>query len=113
MEGLGDETHLVAQLRDELLVAGQDVRAVLDEAAEGPEAERRLAVLLDDVQVRVVHAPAHLARLLDHRVHPLRERVVEHGQRRLGVMMSAAPAEKGDGAGDVPCHHAEPRSWAG
>ena len=106
-------THLVAELRDELLVAREDVRTVLDEERQGPEAQWRLAVLLDDVQVRIVHAPAHLARLLDHRVHPLRERVVEHGQRRLGVMMSAAPAEKGDGAGDVPCHHAEPRSWAG
>lgn len=79
----GGRTHLVAQLRDKLLVARQDVRAVLDETAEGPEPEWRLAVLLDDVQVRVVHAAPHLARFLDHRVQPLREWVVELGERRL------------------------------
>ena len=83
MEGLGDETHLVAQLRDELLVARQDVCAVLNETAEGPEAERWLAVLLDHIQMGVVDTPPHLARLLDDGVDSLRERVVEDGKSRL------------------------------
>lgn len=43
------EAYLVLELVDELLVARHDVRAVLDEATESPEPERRLAVLLNDV----------------------------------------------------------------
>ena len=81
-------TYLVAQLRDELLVAGQHVGTILDETAEGPKTQWRLAVLLDDVEVRVVDTPAHLARLLDHGVHSLREWVVEQWERCLHRIVS-------------------------
>ena len=81
--GSNGRTYLVAKLRDELLVARKDVRAVLDEAGQGPEAQWRLPVLLDDVQMRPVQSSAHLARLLDDRVDALRERVVEQRQRGL------------------------------
>ena len=77
------EAHLIAQLPDKLLVARQRVRTVLDEAAEGPEPQRRLAVLLDDVQVRIVRPAARLADLLDDSVDALREGVRQDWQRRL------------------------------
>ena len=75
--------YLVPQLADELLIARKRVRTVLDEAAEGPEPQRRLAVLLDDVQVRIVRPAARLADLLDDRVDALREGVRQDWQRRL------------------------------
>lgn len=75
--------HLVLQGLDELLVAGQHVRAVLDEHAQCPQTKRRLAVLLDDVQVREVHAAAQLADLLDDRVDALREGVLQRAQSGL------------------------------
>ena len=49
----------------------------MDETTEGPEAQWRLAVLLDDVEMRIVHAPPHLARLFDDRIDALRERVLK------------------------------------
>lgn len=75
--------YLVPELTDELLVARQDVRAILNEAAKGPQPQWRLAVLLDNVEVRVVDTAAHLPDLLHDRVDALREGVLEHGQRRL------------------------------
>ena len=75
--------HLILELRDELLVTRQDIRAVLDEAAEGPQPESGLAVLLDDVEVGPVWAPTHLPRLRDDSVDALAEGVVEHRQRCL------------------------------
>ena len=41
--------YLVPELADELLVAGQDIGTVLDETAEGPQPQWRLAVFFDDV----------------------------------------------------------------
>ena len=83
--------YLVPQLADELLIARKRVRTVLDEAAEGPEPQRRLAVLLDDVQMWVVRPATHLARLLDDRVDALRKGVVEDLQRGLARYSAYKP----------------------
>jgi hypothetical protein len=76
--------YLILQRRDELLVAGQPVRAILDEHAQCPELERRLAVLFDNVEMWEVDASAHLADLLDNGVDPLREGVFKRTKGRLG-----------------------------
>jgi hypothetical protein len=74
--------HPVPQLLHKLLVARQAVCAVLHETREGPQLECRLAVLLNDVQVRVVHAAPALPRLLDDRAHALCEVVLDRRERR-------------------------------
>ena len=58
LSGLEEETHLVAQLPDELLAARQHVYAVLCEAAEGPHAQRWSS---NDEQVLVVCTASHLS----------------------------------------------------
>lgn len=75
--------YLILQRRDELLVTGQPIRAILDEHAQCPELERRLAVLFDNVEVREIDASAHLADLLNNSVDPLREGVFKRTQGRL------------------------------
>lgn len=80
---MNERPHLILELRDELLVAWEDVGAILDEAAEGPQPQGRLAVLLDDVQMWPIRAPTHLPRLLYDSIDTLVEGVVQNGQCRL------------------------------
>ena len=63
------ETHLIPQLRDELLVTGEDVRAILDETTEGPEAQWRLAggaVVRQGYPMLDGAAPLDPAEIVDH-----------------------------------------------
>lgn len=73
-------TYLISELRNELLIAREDVRAVLDQTAQRPEPQRRFSILLDDVQVRPVDTTAHLACFLYDRVDTLIEWVVQRRQ---------------------------------
>lgn len=57
-------THLILQLPDELLITRQHVRPVLNERAKRPEPQRRFAILLDDIEVWIIHALAHFTDLL-------------------------------------------------
>ena len=56
-------SHLVTQLRNELLVARQHVRTILGEAAEGPVCSGGLqsSCVPDDEQVLVVRTALHLS----------------------------------------------------
>jgi hypothetical protein len=55
----------------------------LYQRAESPQAERWLAVFLDDIEVGVVRTTTHLADLLDDRVDALGEGIAEHPQGSL------------------------------
>lgn len=105
--------HLILKLRDELLVAREDVGAILDETAEGPQPQGRLAVLLDDVQMWPIGAPTHLPCLLYDGVDTLVEGVVQNGQRRLQhAEFNVHPPCKHETV-YTPFHRGEPRNWAG
>jgi hypothetical protein len=57
----------------------------LNETAEGPEPQRGLAVLFDDIEMGIVDASAHLAGFLNDGVDPLREVIVKNRKCRLIV----------------------------
>ena len=72
-----ENTDFILQLRYELLVAWQHVGAVLDQAAQGPQPQRRFAILFNNVKMRPVRSPTHLSCLLDNCTDALAEVVVQ------------------------------------
>lgn len=56
---------------DVLMVTGEGVLAVLDEETESPDPQRRFAVLLDHVEMRIIRAASRFANLANDRIHAL------------------------------------------
>ena len=81
----GTNTYFIFQLRDELLVAGQDVRTVLNQAAQRPQPQSRLSIFLHDIEVRPVRATTHLTCLLNDSIYSLVKGVLEQWQSSLVI----------------------------
>jgi hypothetical protein len=66
----------------------------LNEAAKGPEPQRGLAVLFDDIEMGIVNASAHFAGFLNDGVDPLRKVIVKNRKCRLIVKSLSATWRK-------------------
>lgn len=61
----------VLEVAQVLVVAHDGLCTVLNQVAQEPQAQGRVAVLLDHVQLWVIRGPAHLPSLAHNQVHPL------------------------------------------
>ena len=73
----GERTYPILQHRYELHITRRLFCTILNESAKCPQAQWWLPIFLDDVDMRVIRPTAHLARLGDDGIDPLRERIFE------------------------------------
>jgi len=74
--GKGGKTDFIFESIDVLMVTGEGVLAVLDEETESPDPQRRFAVLLDHVEMRIIRAASRFTNLANDRIHALLEMVL-------------------------------------